>query len=143
MSRGPRTIYLVQCVSQKLSRPAAAKDLYCSPWFAKARAFVEAQHAPWFILSGKYGAVAPDTLLQPYNITLNDMGAKERRDWAARTAEALRSHCAPGDRVVFLAGSTYREYLAEHVRSWGCRVEAPLARLGIGKQLRWLGRSAR
>ena len=138
-----KTIYLVQCVSQKLSRPAPAKDLYCSAWFTKARAFVEAQNARWLILSGKYGAVAPGTVLKPYNVTLNDMTTTRRRDWAERTAATLRRHCQPGDRVVFLAGSAYRQYLAEHLRSWGCRVETPLARLGIGQQLQWLGRRSR
>ena len=34
-------IYLVACVKGKLPRPAPAKDLYTSPWFRKARQYVE------------------------------------------------------------------------------------------------------
>jgi hypothetical protein len=138
MRRSPRTIYLVQCVAKKRHRPTQARDLYCSPWFLKARSFVEAREAPWFILSGKHGVVAPETVLAPYNVTLNKTSASRRRAWADKVALGLRRHCKAGDRVVLLAGHAYREHLEDRLRSWGCRVDAPLARLGIGRQLRWL-----
>lgn len=58
-------IYIVQCVGQKLKRPALARDLYCSDWFRKARAFVESQGAPWFILSAKHVLLCPDEVVEP------------------------------------------------------------------------------
>jgi len=42
-------LYLVACASTKQSKPTRARDLYCSDWFLKARAYVEGQHAPWLI----------------------------------------------------------------------------------------------
>src|SRR6266508_6085183 len=62
-------LYLVSCVSEKRSAPSAARDLYVSSLFRKARAFVEAQHAPWFILSAEHGLVHPDTVIAPYDRT--------------------------------------------------------------------------
>ena len=56
----PKPIYLVACVAAKLDRPAPARDLYTSPWFQKARAYVERQGGQWFVLSAKHGLIAPD-----------------------------------------------------------------------------------
>ena len=53
-------ICLVACVKGKRGAPAPAKDLYRSPWFRKARRYVEQSGAPWFILSDKHGLVHPD-----------------------------------------------------------------------------------
>ncbi len=55
-----------------------------SEWFLRARRYVEASRCPWFILSAKYGLVSPDEVIAPYEKTLNDMGAGERREWASR-----------------------------------------------------------
>jgi hypothetical protein len=35
------TVYLVSCVSQKRERECAARDLYVSDWFCKARRYAE------------------------------------------------------------------------------------------------------
>ena len=88
----------VSCAAKKLARPAAAKDLYMSPWFVKARRLVEAQGWPWFILSAKYGLVAPEEEVAHYEKTLNDMGVAERRDWARkcwRPLSLIWQECSP------------------------------------------------
>ncbi len=135
-----RRWYLVSCVSQKRSRPLPARDLYCSDWFVKARAYVEAQSCPWFILSAKHGLVQPDQVIAPYNETLNEMPNSERRAWAARVADDLRHVLHPGDEVNLLAGQTYREHLAPMIRDMGCPTNVPMEGLGIGQQKGWLKR---
>jgi hypothetical protein len=77
--KGSFCIALVACVKQKNSQPSLAKDLYTSTWFRKARAYVEQQGWGWYILSAQYGLLAPDTLIQPYEQTLNKMSAGDRR----------------------------------------------------------------
>src|SRR3546814_2942975 len=69
----PSPVFLVACVAAKLDRPAPARDLYASPWFQKARAYVERQGGAWFILSAKHGLIAPETVIARYDETL---GAK-------------------------------------------------------------------
>ena len=133
---------LVSCVAGKLPHPAPAKELYTSAWFQKAREFVEARGWPWFILSAKYGLVAPEAVIAPYEKTLNTMGASERRDWAGRCLQALRPHLAGVKCVVFLAGMKYREYLASELPGLGVDVHVPMEGLPIGKQLAWLDRHA-
>jgi hypothetical protein len=134
------SIYLVSCVSKKQIRPSRARDLYCSAWFVKARAYVEGLDVQWFILSAKYGLVSPDEVVSPYEVTLNEMASEERRAWASRVATQLRPTSRKGTRVVILAGDSYRQYLVPIIKGWGCTVDVPMRGLGIGKQLQWLSR---
>ena len=133
-----RTVYLVSCVGMKKRGIHPAKDLYDSPWFKKARAYVERQGGPWYILSAKYGLLDPDEKIPPYEMTLNNMPAAERRAWARSVLEDLRGVIRPTDHIVFLAGQRYREYLIAEVRRVSSEVSVPMEGLGIGEQLAWL-----
>lgn len=120
-----------------------ARDLYSSDWFLKARDYVEAQKAKWFILSAKHGLVPPHQVIQPYNVTLNDMNSGQRCAWASGVANQLRPKCRAGDLVMILAGHSYREYLIPSLKSWGCDVKVPMEGMGIGQQKAWLKRQLR
>ena len=132
---------LVSCVAKKLPRPAPARELYTSTWFGKARGLVEAQGWPWFILSAKYGVVAPEQVIAPYEKTLNKRGTAERRHWAEGCLRALGPHVADVKSVVFLAGEKYREFLKPALANRGIEVHVPMQGLQIGKQLAWLDRA--
>jgi hypothetical protein len=135
---GRKTLFLVSCVSEKQDRPMPARELYCSQWFQKARAFVERQGRDWFILSAKYGLVAPDQVIEPYNETLSEKTVAERREWSNKVIQELRTRCTPGTSVVILAGEKYREFLLPALLDLGCNVEVPMTGLARGPQLRWL-----
>ena len=68
-------LYLISCVKAKLPvfEPVRARDLYISPWFKRARSYVESTKQPWFILSAEYGLVCPNAEILPYAKTLNSM----------------------------------------------------------------------
>lgn len=134
-----RRLYLVSCVSEKQRHPSAAKDLYVSDWFRKARRYAE-RNGEWKILSAKYGLVEPNTVLSPYEQTLNSMPIAQRRQWAETVMRELRTVVSPGDTVVFLAGQRYREFLAPALSDYGVNVEIPMEGLQIGRQLQWLSR---
>jgi hypothetical protein len=133
--------YLVSCVSVKQSVRSRAKDLYVSDWFRKARRYIELSGGPWFILSAEHGLVHPDTLIAPYERTLNKMGVRDRRDWAARVIEQMKRELPRTEEIVVLAGDKYREGLIDYLRS-RASVSVPMEGLPIGKQLRWLGENA-
>jgi hypothetical protein len=133
------TVYLVSCVSQKREQECAARDLYVSSLFRKARRYVEASGCPWFILSAEYGLVAPDQVIAPYERTLNTMGVADRREWAERVAPQLAGAVPNIASVVFLAGERYREFLAPHFAGQGVAVSVPMKGMRIGEQLSWLG----
>ncbi len=134
-------IFLVLCVSKKQSGEKPAKELYVSDWFIKARRAVEATGLPWFILSAKYGLVDPNTVIAPYDMTLKTMSMAERRDWSDRVYREIKERFVQPKHFVFLAGATYRQFLAGSLLEWGATIEVPLEGLRIGEQLHWFGQS--
>ena len=138
-----KTIALVACVSKKNIYPLPAGELYISPWFKKASTYAESIADEWYILSAKYGLLSPTTIIEPYDETLNNMPANERRSWAEKVLFDLRQKVDPSDNVVVLASVKYREHLIAPLRNIGCEVEIPMEGLGIGKQLQWLSRHNR
>jgi cytoplasmic iron level regulating protein YaaA (DUF328/UPF0246 family) len=139
-----KTVYLISCVAEKRAFECPAESLYCSDLFRKARAYVFRNLAPgdkWFILSAKHGLLRPQTVVGPYNETLNTMRKSKRLEWARLVTSALRSALSPDDLVVFLAGQKYREFLEASVLALGCQVSLPMRGMCIGEQLSWLGRA--
>lgn len=132
----------MSCVAKKRAYAAPARDLYTSALFQKARAYAERTADAWFVLSAKYRLVNPDTVIEPYDVTLNDMGVSERRAWAAKVQQQLEPVTRTGDTVVMLAGVRYREGLTAALQRRGVRVEVPMQGLKIGEQLQWLSRWA-
>lgn len=143
-----QTVYLVACTKTKARSPCAAKDLYTSPWFRKARRYVEARSGCWFILSAEHGLLDPERVIAPYETTLKRMDRPQRVAWAQRVhRQLLARRLLPGflAKIVILAGLDYREHL-EHWLTLGGRdprgVEVPLRGLGLGRQLAWLTQNA-
>jgi hypothetical protein len=131
-----RACFLVSCVGKKRSSPARARDLYVSDWFGKARSFVERSGQPWFILSAEHGLVHPDSVVEPYEKTLNQMSVSARRAWATLVIGQMKSLLPDCEEVVVFAGARYREFLLDYLRK-RARVKIPLEGLRIGEQLSW------
>jgi len=131
-----KTVVLISCVSKKLDQKARAKDLYISPLFRKNMAYaLKLQPDAIYILSAKYGLLKPDDEIEPYDLTLNTMRAKERKEWADGVLKKLGEvEDIENSNFVFLAGANYRKYLVEHMP----RYEVPMEGLQIGKQLQFL-----
>lgn len=132
------TVIFVACVKTKREDTAAAKDLYVSDWFKKARRYVEARGLPWFILSAKHGLVAPDYQIERYGKTLKEMCACEKRDWADGVLGAISREIPDLQHAIFLAGRSYRELLTSELKKRGVKVEVPMEGLRSGQQLQWL-----
>jgi cytoplasmic iron level regulating protein YaaA (DUF328/UPF0246 family) len=128
-------------VKSKLPYPAPARELYTSPWFRKARDIIEVRGARWFVLSSLYGLVAPETVIAPYDYTLNTLGVADRQFWATKVVAKLLPKLAGQHRVVMLAGQRYREFLIEPLLRRGLEVEVPMEHLRRGEQLAWLSES--
>ena len=134
----PKAIALVSCVSRKATTPMPARHLYNSDWFRKASSYAQRVSDQWYILSAEYGLLHPDTVINPYERTLNTMPVAERRAWALRVMDSLRRVLDPADEVIILAGARYRENLVDPIRKLGCQVVIPMEGLTIGRQLSWL-----
>ena len=131
-----KTIVLISCVSKKLSYKAKARDLYTSTLFRLNLNFAQTlSPSQIFVLSAEYGLVDLDEELEPYDLTLNSMPYKERKQWAERVIRQMRNCCDPQkDHFIFLAGQKYRQYIIPYMSSY----EIPMEGLRIGEQLQFL-----
>lgn len=132
-------IVLLSCGKGKLSQRTNAGEMYTGNLFTKSRRYAEKKLNPdkLFILSAKYGLLRQDEVIEPYDMTLNDMGVAAKRQWADKVLRQLGSHTdLDNDYFVFLAGKNYRDQLISHIMHY-C---VPMKGLRIGKQLAWLNR---
>jgi len=123
-----KPLYLIACSNAKLDHAAPAAELYTGQAFRLAMAAAERAGADVIILSALHGAVFPNLIIAPYDLSLSTMAADDRRQWAANVRHALSEY--QGRAITVLAGKHY----AAAVEGWP-NVSRPLAGLGIGQQL--------
>jgi cytoplasmic iron level regulating protein YaaA (DUF328/UPF0246 family) len=136
-----KKIILISCVSKKRAVKSRAAELYTSTLFRLNLQYArKLKPDAIFILSAKYGLVALDDEITPYDVTLNKMISDERKIWANKIIEQLRLYAdLQHDHFIVLAGERYRKYLLPHLLSY----EIPLEKLPIGKQLQYLKKQVR
>ena len=110
-----------------------------SDLFRKAYSYATKNYDFIAILSAKYGLLFPDDKIEPYNLTLNDMNSRQRKQWTETVFRQMRSRLKleDFDKVFFHAGKMYREQLIPKLEEIGNKCETPLKHLGIGKQKAW------
>ena len=129
--RGDEPLVIVPCGSAKRSVPARADQLYTGGYHRAcldyALGLVPATRI--LILSGKYGLLDLDTVIQPYDVR---MGRGITPD-EIRTQAATRGLLS--DHVIALGGRQYTSIC----RAIWATCETPLeGRGGLGRQLQWL-----
>ncbi|MDK2879497.1 MAG: hypothetical protein PWR06_2213 [Thermoanaerobacteraceae bacterium] len=109
-------IALISCTSRKKAYKCPARDLYSeSPRFRLAYALAKLVADNIFILSAKYGLVPEHMIIEPYNETLKEKSAQERREWGDMVLNELRKvwtmiHRIPyrnGIYIMFEKGESY------------------------------------
>lgn len=84
------TVGLVACGKTKTPTPSPARALYTGELFRRVSAFAEQTCDAWFILSAKHYLVHPDEILEPYDRTLAEMSAADRRHWGWTVESDIR-----------------------------------------------------
>ncbi|WP_121258976.1 DUF6884 domain-containing protein [Nocardioides ferulae] len=132
-------LLLIACGKAKASQPSAAKDLYVSPRFRKARSHAERSGVPWFILSAEHGLVSPDEWLAPYERYLPTTPRDYRIAWGEWVAARLDLLAGPltGRIVEVHACEAYLEPLTAPLTRRGARIERPLQGLTSGRWQTW------
>ena len=126
-----RPLYLIACSAAKLDRAAPAAQLYTGQAFRLAMAAAARAGADVLILSGLYGPISPDNIIEPYNCALSKLTKRGRLTWEITTAGELMQH--HGRDIVVLAGKHYAAALEGFPN-----VFYPLRGQGIGPQLQTL-----
>ena len=130
-------VVLISCVKSKRRQGQwRARDLFISAWFRKALAYAESLNPKAiYILSGKYGLLELEELVEWYDVTVNSMTAREAWQWAQRVIARLSEKAVLAhDHFVVLAGTKYRRFIVPHLRPY----EIPMEGLTQGRQLSWL-----
>lgn len=127
-------IIFLSCVKNKSEHPCAARDMYISDLFKKSLSYAEqlSESATIYILSAKYGLLELDQQIEPYELTLNTMNKKQRKEWTDKVLmQCKEKNISFDEETVFLCGKKYREFLMNEFKN----SSAPLGHMGIGKQL--------
>lgn len=131
-----KTIALIACASKKSTSPQKAIELYKSDLFNKSVAYCGPLIADdIYILSAKYGLIHQFDIIEPYDLSLNDMTSADRLVWSLKVIVQLESLERTADcKFIVLAGMNYRSTLVKHLP----HCVTPMKGLGIGQQLQWL-----
>ena len=137
-----RVVGLVSCVKTKLNHPARAAELYTSPYFKKSKEWITGVSDEWYILSAKYGLLHPTDHVEPYDLTLNSLGAVARREWAQQVLRQMRQRglVRPDTGFIWAAGRRYNENLVSLLVDQNHH--DPMAGLAFGPRLQWLTEQA-
>lgn len=129
-------IILISCSKKKGIQEDKAERLYQSSLFRSSYAYAKKQKPQAiYILSAKYGLLSPNSIIKPYNQTLNKMKIVERKKWAETIIHKLKDkHSLKNDIFIILAGRKYYEYFIKSLNN----TKLPLEHLKIGERLRKL-----
>lgn len=143
-ARGMR-IALVACSKRKGPERAAASALYRGDLFRLAVADVEDRAADvdaWFVLSALHRLVRPGRQLDPYDLSLGELGRAERASWAAEVLASIKAEVGPQLRglvVEIHGGRDYWRDLRPALEAAGARVLVIGEGLGIGARRQFYG----
>lgn len=100
------TVAIVGCGKAKRDEPSPARELYTSNYFGlKAKAAREIADE-WGVASAEHGFVEPDTVLDPYDTSIDDVETGFD-GWGFDVLERVVELHDP-DRIVLFAGKGYR-----------------------------------
>jgi hypothetical protein len=135
-------VVLVGCSSSKASGARSARELFTGAAFTKAREHAVRSGLPWFVLSAKFGLLAPDEVVAPYDVYLADQSARYRTAWGSWVVAQLGERHDLARAVVEVhAGQAYTQPLREPLAAAGATLVEPLAGLRQGERLAWYGGS--
>lgn len=138
---------LISCASTKNPEvgpedKSKAAELYAGSKFNMYKQYAEGESEktgkPWFILSGKYGLVAPDEVIQNYNVGLQSQNKAYREQWYKDTVSQIEDRIPAGSFIQILASAPYASGLVPRLMELGYVVDWPLKGLSQGLHRRWV-----
>jgi len=131
-----KTIVLLSCSKAKRTYPCESRLLYdASNLFSKSLAYAQSLSNDIFVLSSKYGLVDLDTIVEPYDETLNDKSSDELSDWGEKVIGQLKQRVdIDNSTFIILAGKNYYNPIYNYLKN----VKLPLFGLSFGERLQKL-----
>ena len=128
----------IGCGKKKNNVECEAKDMYLGDYFKTclqyARTFTTDENI--YILSAKYGVLQLNTVITPYDKTLNRATKKEYELWFEKVTEQLKElNISDNEKVVMICGKNYYKKLTNCFNE----IETPLEQYkGMGYQLKFM-----
>ena len=132
-------LILIGCVRTKRATACPAAELFASPLFEGRRRYAAGQGLPWYIVSAKFGLLAPGDVIGPYDVYLADQSPAYRKTWGEFVVAQLEQKHPDlqGRTVEVHAGAAYADPLRAPLAARGAALVTPLAHLRQGEQLAW------
>ena len=127
-----RTVVLISCGRNKEKSKAAAAELYTSSRFQLSRQFADRNQLEYFVISAKYGLLAPAEKIEPYDLNLASLSDERRVAWAKDIANKLLSSSHGPTHAILLADDQYAAPLRRALEEKQIAVMQPLE--GLSKE---------
>ena len=132
-------IGLVSCGKAKRPRPCKAGVLYTGGLTKMGIDWMARNCSRWYILSALYGLLHPDTVIEPYELKLDDLSKEDRAGWGGAVSISLAEEANPeGKDLLVLAGG---EYLKNLPPQPGRVVPVFGGGMKMGLRMQWLKRN--
>jgi len=136
-----KILIIIPCGKKKIwakdssIRGVKAKDAYISNYFKLCKLYAERFSDKWLILSGKYGIIEPDFVIDnDYDTKLN--ASKEFQDKVRKQLMPIIRESFT--RVISLCGNDYSCFLKDILKPFGFIVETPFEKMKIGERQKQL-----
>lgn len=127
----------LSCTKKKANHRCKAEEMYGeSPLFSKALEYAKSLNPDKiYILSAKYHVLPLSKEIDPYNKTLKDCSAEERKEWTEEVVKQLKAKNVNFEaETLFFCGEDYIQYLKEYFPNSKSMFEGK----GIGEIMHWL-----
>lgn len=131
-------IALIACTKTKAAHAAPAAMLYRSPLFRKSLLYAMSNADRVYIISAKYGILAPDEIVDPYELSIKQLKKHQKGEWIRKVESSLKNIISKKDQALVLAGAEYTKPMLRPLREIGCTVRTPLAGKSLGSRISWL-----
>lgn len=114
-------IAIIACVKDKMKFPARAEDIYVGGDFRfwKEDAISIEKVDKYYILSGKYGLLSPNDMIEPYDLNLNEQSGEYIQKWSVRVQQKLKELTdTEKDQFIIYTNKRYAKPILELVKHY-------------------------
>ena len=129
---------LVGSARSTLAEAAPARDLYTGALFVRRRRYAESSGRPGFVVSARWGLVAPGEVIAPHDVVLADTTPAYRHGWAQFVVGQLEALLPLADLVLEVhAGDHVLDALRAAVEQAGATIVDPVDAHSLTETLAW------
>ena len=142
-----KNVYLIACTKSKQNYRCTAEEMYKKSALYRLSYeyclnFVHDKYSQIYILSAKHHLLSLTKVIEPYNETLTNMKAKQRKEWGQNVYKKMQeTFDMDNTHFIFLTGKEYMKPIIPYLES--SQYSSPIpSGYGIGKRMRWLKNNA-